>query len=263
MLKWSCHPIDRLPDWLPAWQALLKQVSDTPLLEPAFILPLLEHFGDGQERLLCCGEPSAPIALAIMSPRGRLAWETFQPSQAPLGMWLHDPKYSFAQLLPGMLRALPGFPLLAGVTQQDPALVPRPEVGGCIETLDYIRTACVPIQGTFDEYWSARGKNLRQNMKKQRNKLDKERDTRKAEPPRAAAPLLRARRPSRRRAAPSLRSRAASPTPARSRSVRSWPQRGGAGAGPRNLRARELTPGPQPLRSKYFFAYAIICPSVG
>ena len=174
MLKWSCHPIDHLSDWLPTWQALLKQMGDTPLLQPSFILTLLEYFGSGEERILCCGEPSAPVALAIMSPRGRFAWETFQPSQAPLGAWLHDPKYSFAQLLPGMLRALPGFPLVAGVTQQDPTLVPRPEAGGCIETLDYIRTAGVPIQGTFDEYWGTRGKNLRQNMKKQRNKLDKE-----------------------------------------------------------------------------------------
>jgi len=174
MLKWSCHSVDSLSDWLPAWEALLQHAGDTPLLEPDFILPLLAHFGGGQERLLCCGNPSEPIALAIVSPRGRFAWETFQPSQAPIGMWLHDPKYSFSQLLPGMLRALPGFPLVFGVTQQDPALVPRPESGGCVETLDYIRTAWVPIQGAFEDYWSARGKNLRQNMKKQRNKLDKE-----------------------------------------------------------------------------------------
>jgi len=174
MLKWTCHPIAGLAEWLPAWQTLLKQVGGTPLLEPGFVLPLLEHFSDGRERLLCCGEPDAPIALAILSPRRGLAWETFQPSQAPLGAWLHDPRYSFSQLLPGLLRALPGFPLVAGVTQQDPAFVPRPENGGYIETLDYIRTACIPIRGTFDDYWSARGKNLRQNMKKQRNKLEKE-----------------------------------------------------------------------------------------
>ena len=173
-MKWTRHPIERLSDVLPAWQALLAKTGDTPLLAPAFILPLLKHFGTGQEQLYVCGEPYAPIALTIMSPSGRFTWGIFQPSQAPLGMWLHDPRYSFAQLLPGLLRALPGFPLVAGITQQDPALVPRPENGGCIETLDYIQTAWVPIRGSFDEYWNARGKNLRQNMKKQRSKLDKE-----------------------------------------------------------------------------------------
>lgn len=173
-MKWTRHPIERLADLRPAWQALLTKQGDTPLLAPAFLLPLLEHFGTGREQLLFCGEPDTPIALTIISPSGRFTWGTFQPSQAPLGMWLHDPHYSFAQLLPALLRALPGFPLVAGVTQQDPALVPRPEQGGGIETLDYIQTAWVPIRGSFDEYWSARGKNLRQNMKKQRNKLEKE-----------------------------------------------------------------------------------------
>ncbi len=174
-MKYSHHPIAHLSEWLPAWQSLLIRSGNSPLLAPAFILPLLEHFGTGQERIVCCGEPSAPIALTILSPRGQFAWETFQPSQAPLGMWLHDPQYSFAQILPGILRALPVFSLLVGVTNQDPHLVPRPETEGLgIETLDYIQTMHVPIQGSFEDYWNARGKNLRQNMKKQRHKLEKD-----------------------------------------------------------------------------------------
>lgn len=175
-MKWAHYPIAHLPEWLAAWQNLLMRSGDTPLLAPAFIQSLLEHFGTGQERLVCCGEPRAPIALAILTPRGQFAWETFQPSQAPLGAWLHDPQYSFTQLLPGLLRALPGFPLLVGVTKQDPHLVARPktEPGSGIETLDYIQTVRVSIQGSFEDYWNVRSKNLRQNMKKQRNKLGKE-----------------------------------------------------------------------------------------
>jgi len=173
-MKWSYHSIDKLPEWLPAWQVLLERSGNTPLLTADFIVPLLESFGTGEERLVCCGEPGAPVAMAIMCPRGRFSWETFQPSQAPLGAWLHDSRYSFAQLMAGMFKALPGVTLLTGVTQQDPDLVSRPDDGGGIETLDYIQTACVSIRGTYDDYWSARGKNLRQNMKKQRNKLAKE-----------------------------------------------------------------------------------------
>jgi hypothetical protein len=108
-----------------------------------------------------------------MRPHGRFAWETFQPSQAPLGVWLHDPQYSITQLMTGIFQALPGVTLVAGITQQDPDQVSRPACGRNIETLDYIQTARVSIQGTFDEYWNKRGKNLRQNMKKQRNKLEK------------------------------------------------------------------------------------------
>jgi CelD/BcsL family acetyltransferase involved in cellulose biosynthesis len=53
------------------------------------------------------------------------------------------------------------------LTQQDPATRQRPPTSATLETLDYVDTACVRITGTFDEYWASRGKNLRQNIKKQ------------------------------------------------------------------------------------------------
>ena len=49
--------------------------------------------------------------------------------------------------------------------------MPRPAESPRLQTLDYIQTARLPIAGSFDDYWSARGKNLRQNMRKQRAKL--------------------------------------------------------------------------------------------
>ena len=39
---------------------------------------------------------------------------------------------------------------------------------------DYIETGWIDIAGTFDDYWAQRGKNLRSNMRKQRNKLGAE-----------------------------------------------------------------------------------------
>jgi CelD/BcsL family acetyltransferase involved in cellulose biosynthesis len=61
-----------------------------------------------------------------------------------------------------------------GVTQQDPAMLPRPPDNNRIRTLDYVQTAWVKVDGLFDQYWNARGKNLRQNMRKQRNKLSED-----------------------------------------------------------------------------------------
>jgi len=42
---------------------------------------------------------------------------------------------------------------------------------GSVSALDYITTASVEVNGRFDDYWNARGKNLRQNLRKQRRKL--------------------------------------------------------------------------------------------
>jgi hypothetical protein len=40
-----------------------------------------------------------------------------------------------------------------------------------VQTLDYIATARITLAGSFDDYWNARGKNLRSNLKKQRSRL--------------------------------------------------------------------------------------------
>jgi CelD/BcsL family acetyltransferase involved in cellulose biosynthesis len=74
-------------------------------------------------------------------------------------------------LLSSLARGLPGMALIVGVTQQDPDCVPRPADTPRLQTLDYIRTARIAVSGSFDEYWSLRGKNLRHNMKRQRAKL--------------------------------------------------------------------------------------------
>jgi Acetyltransferase (GNAT) domain len=57
------------------------------------------------------------------------------------------------------------------VTQVDPLQAARHDDERDTWYSDYIDTAWVEIDGSFDDYWAARGKNLRQNMRKQRNKL--------------------------------------------------------------------------------------------
>jgi CelD/BcsL family acetyltransferase involved in cellulose biosynthesis len=60
------------------------------------------------------------------------------------------------------------------LTQQDPASVARPPESMLVETLDYIETAALSLDGTFDDYWAARGKNLKHNVKRQRAKLQEQ-----------------------------------------------------------------------------------------
>jgi len=52
--------------------------------------------------------------------------------------------------------------------------VVRPQDSNRLATLDYIETARISLNGTFDDYWGGRGKNLRHNMKRQRNRLERE-----------------------------------------------------------------------------------------
>ncbi len=170
-MKWTFFPITQLGQLAPTWNGLSAQGGDLPFLHSRFMLPLCDAFGDGNLKIALCENTQGPIAMGVLSRRGLAQWESFQPSQSPLGAWVMRPDQDFERLLSTLAKSLPGVVLIIGVTQQDPGCVPRPMESGSLHTLDYIRTARVPVTGSFDDYWSARGKNLRHNMKRQRAKL--------------------------------------------------------------------------------------------
>lgn len=173
-MKWQLVPAAHFPEFAERWRALHARGTASVLLDVDFVAPLVERFAP-PGALLACGERQGnTVAMALVAPGGRGAWTTLQPSQAPLGLWLMAPNEALAPLLASLLRALPGFPLVLGLTQADPMLLPRPVDAPNLRTLDYIDTARVTLAGGFDAYWQARGKNLRVNLRKQRARLERE-----------------------------------------------------------------------------------------
>lgn len=173
-MTWTLLPATGFAAYADRWAQFNAETCATPLLQPEFVQPLLTELGNGSELLALYQQDGRTCAMAIIVQSGAGKWQTFQPSQAPIGMWMHRPGADVAAMLAALMRALPGMPLVMGLTQRDPALEPRPAAGATIVTADYIQTARVRISGSFDDYWQGRGKNLRANMKKQRAKLVKE-----------------------------------------------------------------------------------------
>ena len=172
-MKWMIEPSAAFGKRAAQWSALNAASLASPLLEPEFVAPLLDHFGNA-EVLARCEQGGEVVAMALLSRRRAGTWETFQPSQAPVGMWLQKPGLDTGLLMAGLMRALPGFPLVLSLLQRDPSLETRPPGGGGMSTMDYIATARVTVAGSFDDYWAGRGKNLRGNLKKQRARLARE-----------------------------------------------------------------------------------------
>lgn len=172
-MKWTVEPAASFAQRAEQWRSLNASTLASPLLEPEFVTQLLTHFGKG-EVLARCEQGGALVAMALLSRRRTGTWETFQPSQAPVGMWLQEPGLDTGVLMAGLMRALPGFPLVLSLLQRDPALEARPAGGAGVSTMDYIATARVTVSGSFDDYWAGRGKNLRSNLKKQRARLARE-----------------------------------------------------------------------------------------
>lgn len=153
------------------WDLLNAAHSDLPFLAGKAIVSALKILGDGSERLLIAYEGSNLLAMFLLTPQGKFQWRTFQPSQLPLGAWVAAGHVQLQDIAHSLLRGPLGFCLGLSITQVDPLIAPRAEDTPDRQHCDYIDTGWIDIQGSFDEYWSARGKNLRQNMRKQRAKL--------------------------------------------------------------------------------------------
>jgi len=173
-LEWQFLPISEFSNHIQQWNQLNKDTHNTPLLDSKFILPLLDHFSTGHEKLAVYGHIKSPDALAIIVQTRFGSWSTFQPSQAPLGCWLQNPALSIQQLANKLRKSLNIFPLVFSITQQDPDLLAPPSETRNLQTLPYIQTARVSVSGSFENYWEQRGKNLKQNLRKQRNRLERE-----------------------------------------------------------------------------------------
>lgn len=176
-MTWHLFPAREFARHAADWTGLhasLPASHASSLLAAPFVAPLVEQFDRGDTLLACWRQDGAVRAMALVRPSRRGAWSTFQPAQAPVGLWLQQPQLDSAVLARSLLGALPGFPLLLALTQMDPMLRARPAEGPCTRTLDYIDTARVTLTGSFDEYWNARGKNLRGNLKKQRARLERD-----------------------------------------------------------------------------------------
>lgn len=170
-MTWTIHPIAQLACFASQWDTLVRSRPGTPFLETVFLQPLQDTFCRGDERL-CLYHCSGQLRAAAILQRERNGmWQTFQPSQLPLGPWISDENVDLVSVCSDLMSKLPGLTLGIGVTQLDSKTQARPKDGPKVRSQDYIQTAWVDIDGSFDAYWEARGKNLRQNTRKQRNKL--------------------------------------------------------------------------------------------
>lgn len=173
-MKWEFRKVTEFKNIQAEWDALNNNSFNTPLLESRFLSPLLECFAFDKLCLAICHDNNTIIAMTILVPVKFGVWQTFQPSQSPLGVWMQRADYQFGELARSLSQALPGITLNIGLTQQDPSLIARPKETTNLSTIDYVKTARVSVNSDFETYWCQRGRNLRQNLSKQKNRLKKE-----------------------------------------------------------------------------------------
>lgn len=136
-----------------------------PLLDSEVVNLLLKHLGSGTEVVAVCKKGASIVAMTVIVRYKTVAWQTWQPPQQPLGLWVHDEAIPFSDLMRSFVETQQC--AMFSVTHLDPRFYPRPSD---IEAFDCMQTTYVPVTTDFKTYWDARH-NLRTNLKKQRNKL--------------------------------------------------------------------------------------------
>jgi CelD/BcsL family acetyltransferase involved in cellulose biosynthesis len=172
-MSWKFQPAVReFPDFAKEWDALNEEQGNHILLDSGFVAPLLRHFGN-ENVLLAVNSDTNQRGMALLSQAGTGRWETFQPSQAPIGLIAFGRVDEAGEGLVELTRKLPGHALQLSVMQQDPdySCFPLQNTEGRFERVDYIQTARITLNGTFEDYWKARGTNLRHNLARRRRRL--------------------------------------------------------------------------------------------
>ena len=167
---WSLSPFDPSSEEAAAlWRSLAAACGGSLVQQPEFVFTCVETLGNGPLRLAVHRRDGRVNAAALVSQRPGVP-EVFVEDQMPLGAWLQLPSEDVIVLARSLLKKLP-IGLRLGISQLDSRFVPRPPTDDGVSTLDYIVTPWVDLEGSYDAYWAARGKNLRTNMRKQRDKL--------------------------------------------------------------------------------------------
>jgi len=173
-MKWTLHPLKALSELGRVWDEINASNANLPILDSLFFARLAAMSETREGKLALCEDAGVPVAATMLVNNHFGAWQTYQPSQAPLGAWVQKGALPLAKLLETLGQALPASTLLVSASQLDPDVNPRPDSDKRLRTLDYIDTARLTLNESFEDYWSLRGKNLKKNVKRQRNRLERE-----------------------------------------------------------------------------------------
>jgi CelD/BcsL family acetyltransferase involved in cellulose biosynthesis len=150
-LAWRFIPASAFSNASHDWHALVTHTEQGPLLSVEFVELALRYFGRGDEVVCFADTPTGTVAATILRRKNWLTWETFQPSQMPMGPWLQVQPASFPKTLQSLLRALRFPTVMVGVTQVDSKFVGASS-GNSLATLSSISTNETVLPDSLADY---------------------------------------------------------------------------------------------------------------
>lgn len=174
-MVWSFHPANReFENYADAWDRLNRaQFQEHPLLDSRFVGPLVEQFSGARTVLATHEEGGALQAGMLLEPRNQAIWSSFLPGQAQIAPAVVMPQRSI-ELLRDLMSSLPQRCWMLELLNQDwDFSCLREDSGISFERHQHATTMNVVLEGTFEAYWKARPRKLRENLRRYFNRVKK------------------------------------------------------------------------------------------
>lgn len=137
-----------------------------PLLHRDFLLPALEHFGDGVTKILAGRQADRLVLLAPVAPARPGYWRSFSPSQLPIAPLVVAPDCKRLSNLARATCAAGSSSMFFDVLHHDEQFLPAADPAATFDATPYCMTMMIDATQSFDEYWAGRPKKLRSNLKR-------------------------------------------------------------------------------------------------
>lgn len=170
---WTFLPVSRFSTMKTQWDDINRRNYNTPLLDSIFITPLLEAFSTGKEIIGLCGDGDNIKAMGIFEKKNLFQVTTFQPNQAPLGLFVFDNHLDHEDLFYSLLKSLPGYILNLGILFQDYNFYEKTPDSNRINSNMAFQTPNISIEGSFEDFWNGKSKSFRKQFNNRHNKLQK------------------------------------------------------------------------------------------
>lgn len=173
-MGWKSAPaIDSFRDHEADWDALNNKYADgNPYFDSCFVGPLIECFATKDDHLWVHTTGGAIDGACVLSKQKAGKSALFVPSQVQIAPLL----VANDEMLTELVRQVSPTSLAIDVPCQDPLFTPIGVEKASLPVVrqDHAYTICVNVDGTFNDYWTSRSKNLRSSVGRRRKKAEKD-----------------------------------------------------------------------------------------
>ncbi len=167
---WALFAQEQLPaTWWDSWDHLNESSLDShPLLSAAMVRSLVTHFGNHKLRFAELKTGTRTVAQTIVHGTAAGRWTIFAPAQAPVAPLVFDRSITGeSRAIHSLLARLSPAALALQVPYQDPTYTLLPaNPDPCVAHDALGDTMAISAPEGFEQYWSARPRDLRQNVRR-------------------------------------------------------------------------------------------------